>query len=168
MTPSPNHESFRQGRRRGRQPAGRRCSNGRQQTLASVAGAVILITILTHYFVIAVAVVLIFYFYVRSSTALGTGGQAPRCHPAIEPLLALFRDAFGLATIRAYRETDSRSSRRTKNAWTSRTVPTTSASPTSDGSVYGFDMLGALLVLIVALLTTASSTPITAVTRASR
>lgn len=130
-------------------------------TLASVAGAVILITILTHYFVIAVAVVLIFYFFgalfYRSSAR-----EVKRLDAILRSsLYSHFSETLsGLATIRAYRETDSFIKENQKRMDVENRAYYLSITNQRWLGVR-LDMLGALLVLIVALLTTASSTPIT-------
>lgn len=130
-------------------------------TLASVAGAVILITILTHYFVIAVAFVLIFYFFgalfYRSSAR-----EVKRLDAILRSsLYSHFSETLsGLATIRAYRETDSFIKENQKRMDVENRAYYLSITNQRWLGVR-LDMLGALLVLIVALLTTASSTPIT-------
>ncbi|SPO20406.1 probable YOR1 - ABC transporter [Ustilago trichophora] len=130
-------------------------------TLASVAGAVILITILTHYFVIAVAVVLVFYFYgalfYRSSAR-----EVKRLDAILRSsLYSHFSETLsGLATIRAYRETDTFIKENQKRMDVENRAYYLSITNQRWLGVR-LDMLGALLVLIVALLTTASSTPIT-------
>ncbi|SJX60774.1 probable YOR1-ABC transporter [Sporisorium reilianum f. sp. reilianum] len=130
-------------------------------TLASVAGAVILITILTHYFVIAVAVVLVFYFYgalfYRSSAR-----EVKRLDAILRSsLYSHFSETLsGLTTIRAYRETDTFITENQKRMDVENRAYYLSITNQRWLGVR-LDMLGALLVLIVALLTTASSTPIT-------
>lgn len=130
-------------------------------TLASVAGAVILITILTHYFVIAVAVVLVFYFFgalfYRSSAR-----EVKRLDALLRSnLYSHFSETLsGLATIRAYRETDTFVKENQKRMDIENRAYYLSITNQRWLGVR-LDMLGALLVLIVALLTTASSTPIT-------
>ncbi|KAJ1032245.1 hypothetical protein NDA18_001737 [Ustilago nuda] len=130
-------------------------------TIASVAGAVILITILTHYFVIAVAVILIFYFYgalfYRSSAR-----EVKRLDAILRSsLYSHFSETLsGLATIRAYRETETFIKENQKRMDVENRAYYLSITNQRWLGVR-LDLLGALLVLIVALLTTASSTPIT-------
>ncbi|KAI3479513.1 hypothetical protein L1887_58424 [Cichorium endivia] len=130
-------------------------------TIASVAGAVILITILTHYFVIAVAVVLVFYFFgalfYRSSAR-----EVKRLDAILRSsLYSHFSETLsGLATIRAYRETETFVRENQKRMDIENRAYYLSITNQRWLGVR-LDMLGALLVLIVALLTTASSTPIT-------
>ncbi len=94
-------------------------------TIASVAGAVILITILTHYFVIAVAVVLVFYFFgalfYRSSAR-----EVKRLDAILRSsLYSHFSETLSGSPRSAPTARPRRSFARTRSAWTSRTAPTT-------------------------------------------
>ncbi|EPQ29164.1 uncharacterized protein PFL1_03451 [Pseudozyma flocculosa PF-1] len=130
-------------------------------TMASVVGAVILITILTHYFIIAVAVVLVFYFFgalfYRSSAR-----EVKRLDALLRSsLYSHFSETLsGLATIRAYRETNTFIRENIKRMDIENRAYLTSAANQRWLGVR-LDLLGALLVLIVAILTTASSNPLT-------
>lgn len=75
-------------------------------TLGSVFGAIVLITVLTHYFIVAVAAVLI--FYVGSSVLYQRGAREVKRLDAVlrSSLYSHFSETLsGLATVRAYQET---------------------------------------------------------------
>ncbi|KAN0060307.1 hypothetical protein ACQY0O_007636 [Thecaphora frezii] len=130
-------------------------------TMASVVGAVVLITILTHYFVIAVAFVLVFYFFgalfYRSSAR-----EVKRLDAILRSsLYSHFSETLsGLATIRAYRETGTfiRENRKRMDI-ENRAYYLSICNQRWLG--IRLDLLGSVLVLIVAILTTASSNPLT-------
>ncbi|MCO5549657.1 hypothetical protein L7F22_003130 [Adiantum nelumboides] len=76
-------------------------------TLGTVLGAIILITVLTHYFVIAVAVVV--FFYAIASIMYRRGAREVKRLDALlrSALYAHFSETLtGLATLRAYQETE--------------------------------------------------------------
>lgn len=76
-------------------------------TLGTVLGAIILITVLTHYFVIAVAVVI--FFYAIASIMYRRGAREVKRLDALlrSALYAHFSETLtGLATLRAYQETE--------------------------------------------------------------
>ncbi|PWN53455.1 putative YOR1-ABC transporter [Violaceomyces palustris] len=129
-------------------------------TFASVLGAVILITILTHYFVVAVAAILVFYYFgavfYRSSAR-----EVKRLDAILRSsLYSHFSETLsGLATIRAYRETPTFLGENQRRMDIENRAYYMSVVNQRWLGIR-LDFLGALLVLIVAILTTAGSSDI--------